>query len=115
MAFARKWSRLRHHYPYRRALHVDRPGDGCVCSGTQSVGQIIQHESSTHQEHSMEFLQEVHHPGLAIPRLKQSLTIENLPNLCASVSTAASPTETEGDLYCPWGLFRVRRDEIRNG
>ena len=63
----------------------------------------------------MEFLQEVHHPGLAIPRLKQSLTIKNLPNLCASISTAASRTENEGDLYCLWGSFNVRRDELRNG
>lgn len=63
----------------------------------------------------MEFLQEVHHPGLAIPRLKQSLTIENLPNLCASISTAAPRSESEGELYCLWGSFSVRRDEIRNG
>lgn len=63
----------------------------------------------------MEFFQEVHHPGLATPRLKQSLTIENLPNLCASISTAAARSESEGDLYCLWGSFSVRRDEIRNG
>lgn len=63
----------------------------------------------------MEFFQEVHHPGLAIPRLKQSLTIENLPNLCASISTAAPRSESEGELYCLWGSFNVRRDEIRNG
>jgi hypothetical protein len=63
----------------------------------------------------MEFLQQVHFPGLAIPRLKQSLTIQNLPNLCASISTAAPSTESEGELYCLWGAFDVRRDEIRNG
>lgn len=63
----------------------------------------------------MEFIQEIHHPGLAIPRLEQSLTIENLPNLCASISTAVPRTESEGELYCLWGPFNVRRDEIRNG
>lgn len=63
----------------------------------------------------MEFLQEVHSPGLGIPRLKQSLTIPNLPSLCASISTAAARTENEGELYCLWGSFSVRRDEIRNG
>jgi hypothetical protein len=63
----------------------------------------------------MEFFQEVHYPGLAIPALKQWLTIRNLPNLCASISTAAPSTESEGDLYCLWGAFNVRRDEIRNG
>ncbi len=63
----------------------------------------------------MEFFQEVPYPGLGIARLKQSLTIENLPDLCASISTAAPRTESEGDLYCLWGAFNVRRDEIRNG
>lgn len=63
----------------------------------------------------MEFFQEVHHPGLALPRLKQSLTIRNLPDLCASISTAAPRSENEGELYCLWGSFNVRRDEIRNG
>jgi hypothetical protein len=63
----------------------------------------------------MEFFQEVHYPGLGIPRLKQWLTIRNLPKLCASISTAAPSTESEGDLYCLWGAFNVRRDEIRNG
>lgn len=63
----------------------------------------------------MEFFQEVHHPGLSLLRLKQSLTIENLPNLCASIDTAAARTENEGELYCLWGAFNVRRDEIRNG
>lgn len=63
----------------------------------------------------MEFFQEVHQPDLAVSRLKQSLTIENLPNLCASISTAAAHTENEGELYCLWGSFTIRRDEIRNG
>lgn len=63
----------------------------------------------------MEFFQEVHHPGLAISRLRQSLTIENLPNLCASISAASPRSESEGELYCLWGSFSVRRDEIRNG
>jgi hypothetical protein len=63
----------------------------------------------------MEFFREVHCPGLGIPSLKQSLTIRNLPSLCASISTAVPRTESEGDLYCLWGAFTVRRDEIRNG
>ena len=63
----------------------------------------------------MEFFREVHRPGLGIPTLKRSLTIENLPNLCASISTAMPRTGSEGELYCLWGTFDVRRDEIRNG
>lgn len=62
----------------------------------------------------MEFFREVHCPGLGVPSLKQSLTIRNLPSLCVSISTAVPRTESEGDLYCFWGAFSVRRDEIRN-
>ena len=63
----------------------------------------------------MEFLREVHHPGLGIPGLKTALTIGDLPRLCASISTATAHTENDGALYCLWGAFNVRRDEIRNG
>lgn len=63
----------------------------------------------------MEFLREVHHPGLGIPGLKTALTIGDLPRLCASISTATAHTENDGELYCLWGTFNVRRDEIRNG
>jgi len=63
----------------------------------------------------MEFLQEVPHPGLDIANLKRSLTIANLPSLCAGITTAAAANENDGELYCLWGSFSVRRDEIRNG
>lgn len=63
----------------------------------------------------MEFFREVLRPGLGIARLKRLLTIESLPSLCASISTATPRTESDGDLYCLWGTFDVRRDEIRNG
>lgn len=63
----------------------------------------------------MEFFREVHCPGLGISSLKPLLTIQNLPSLCASISTAAPRTGSEGDLYCLWGAFNVRRDVIRNG
>ncbi len=63
----------------------------------------------------MEFFREVHHPGLALPALKQALTIPDLPQLCASISTATAHTDNDGELYCLWGAFNLRRDEIRNG
>lgn len=63
----------------------------------------------------MEFFQEIHHPGITLPALKHALAIENLPALCASISTATAVSESEGELYCLWGAFSVRRDEIRKG
>lgn len=66
-------------------------------------------------EHDMEFFAEIHQPGIAIPFLKETLTIKSLPDLCASISTATAHTQNEGEMECLWGAFEVRRDEIRNG
>jgi hypothetical protein len=63
----------------------------------------------------MEFFREVHHAGLNISHLKKLLTIGNLTSLCASISTATPCSENEGEIYCIWGAFNVRRDEIRHG
>lgn len=63
----------------------------------------------------MEFLQEVHSPDLDIRYLKNLLTINNLTNLCASISAMTPHKENEGDIYCIWGVFHVRREELRNG
>lgn len=63
----------------------------------------------------MEFFREVHHTGLDIPALKNLLSIGNLTTLCASISTVTLGGENEGDIYCIWGAFKVRREEIRNG
>jgi hypothetical protein len=63
----------------------------------------------------MEFFREVHHAGLDIPALKNVLTINNLTNLCASISAVTPVSDHEGDIYCIWGAFQVRREEIRYG
>lgn len=63
----------------------------------------------------MEFSREVHHAGLDINYLKGLLTIDKLTSLCASISTATPSSKNEGDIYCIWGAFSLRRDEIRNG
>ena len=63
----------------------------------------------------MEFSRELHYAGLDIPTLKGLLTINNLTSLCASISSATPSSDSEGDIYCIWGAFNVRRDEIRNG
>ena len=63
----------------------------------------------------MEFLRELHHIDVDIPALKNLLTINNLTNLCKSISSASTSSKNEGDIYCVWGAFNVRRDEIRYG
>lgn len=63
----------------------------------------------------MEFFREVRHAGLDVAQLKNLLTIGNLTSLCASISMASSSSESEGEIYCVWGAFNVRRDEIRHG
>lgn len=63
----------------------------------------------------MEFSREFHCPALDIRDLKGMLTVGDLPQLCASIVSATSSGENQGDIYCVWGAFSVRRDEIRNG
>ncbi len=63
----------------------------------------------------MEFFKKVHSPDLDIIHLKNLLTINNLTNLCASINTVTAYEENEGDIYCLWGAFKVRREEIRYG
>lgn len=63
----------------------------------------------------MEFFSGIPHPHLDVPALKNLLTIDNLPSLCASISSATSDSDDAGNIYCLWGAFSVRRDEIRNG
>jgi hypothetical protein len=63
----------------------------------------------------MEFFQKVHNPDMDITDLKQLLTINSLTGLCASISSVTSLNDNEADIYCVWGAFVVRREEIRYG
>ncbi len=63
----------------------------------------------------MEFFQEVHSPDFDIDYLKNLLTINSLTNLCASISNVTAHKENEADIYCIWGAFNIRREEIRYG
>lgn len=63
----------------------------------------------------MEFFREVHRPGVGVGTLWNRLTIDDLPKLCASISSATPRCANEGEIYCVWGAFNVRRDQIRNG
>ncbi|MFQ5642985.1 MAG: hypothetical protein ACE5FQ_04720 [Thiogranum sp.] len=63
----------------------------------------------------MEFFQQVHVSSLDIADLKGLLTMESLPVLCSSISTVTCANGNEADIYCVWGAFNVRREEIRYG
>ena len=63
----------------------------------------------------MEFFQEIHSPDLDVMYLKKLLPIKNLTSLCASISAITSQQENEAEIYCTWGGFTVRREEIKHG
>ena len=63
----------------------------------------------------MEFFQEVPSTDLDIIALKNLLTINNLTGLCASISSVTSSDDVAADIYCIWGSFSLRREEIRYG
>ena len=63
----------------------------------------------------MEFFKEVHSPSLDLYNLKNLLTINNLTKLCASINNVTPHNENKADIYCIWGAFDVRREEIRYG
>jgi hypothetical protein len=63
----------------------------------------------------MEFLHRLPHPSPDIAALKALLTIRDLPALCASIHAATPESDGTGDIHCLWGVFNLRRDELRNG
>ena len=63
----------------------------------------------------MEFFQKVPCEALDLSHLKALLTIKSMPLLCRSIDNVISEQGNEAEIYCLWGAFNVRRDEIRNG
>jgi hypothetical protein len=47
--------------------------------------------------------------------LQARLDIASLPTFCASITQVLSHDGNEGEIYCVWGLFFVRREPIRGG
>ncbi|MFA7095351.1 MAG: hypothetical protein WC383_02570 [Gammaproteobacteria bacterium] len=47
--------------------------------------------------------------------LQRLLTIERLPQLCASIDSVLEDGGEQGRIYCVWGEFPVRREPIRGG
>ncbi len=63
----------------------------------------------------MEFFQKIYSPDFDVSHLKELLTINNLTRLCASITEVTAHNDNEADIYCLWGAFNVRREEIRYG
>ena len=47
--------------------------------------------------------------------LQAQLGIASLPKFCASITQVMSHDGNEGEIYCSWGLFFIRREPIRGG
>ena len=63
----------------------------------------------------MEFFQEVYSPDFDVNPLKELITIDSLTRLCASINDVTANKDNEADIYCIWGAFNLRREEIRYG
>ena len=47
--------------------------------------------------------------------LQRRLTIGDLPKWCVSVEKVLSDEKTRGEIFCVWGTFQVRREDLCNG
>lgn len=47
--------------------------------------------------------------------LQARLDIASLPTFCASINQVLSQDGNEGEIYCVWGPFFIRREPIRGG
>ena len=47
--------------------------------------------------------------------LQRRLTIGELPTWCASIEKALDDAGSSGEVFCVWGTFQVRREELRDG
>ena len=63
----------------------------------------------------MEFLRELKETNLQASDLKEMLTISTLPKYCSSIETVISDKGNEGEIYCLWGLFDIKRETIEHG
>ncbi len=62
----------------------------------------------------MEFFATAFIPA-SVEDLQRRLTIHELPHWCASIEEVLSDAESSGEIYCVWGAFHARREELRQG
>lgn len=63
----------------------------------------------------MEFFQYIKKGSFDERRLRDAISIESLPRLCESITKVIENNINHGVIYCTWGQFNVRREEIRCG
>ena len=63
----------------------------------------------------MEFFREVKAVTIDEHDLKKVLTISTLPEYCSSIDTVISEKNNEGEIYCLWGQFNIKREAIKYG
>jgi hypothetical protein len=63
----------------------------------------------------MEFFREVAVTHCDVDELQAKLTIATLPDFCSSIDNVLSADQGNGEIYCLWGAFNIRRDPIRQG
>lgn len=64
----------------------------------------------------MEFFAEISSRNVTADRIYEFITIEQLPELCASINSVVSTQSPQhGEIYCVWGLFQISREKIRKG
>jgi hypothetical protein len=63
----------------------------------------------------MEFFREIKSVILGSDDLKEALSISTLPEYCSSIETIISEENNEGEIYCLWGQFNIKREIIKYG
>jgi len=63
----------------------------------------------------MEFFREVPFRELDVSDLKKLVVLNNLTTLCASISTVTPINTYEAEIFCIWGTFELRCDELKCG
>jgi len=62
----------------------------------------------------MEFFREIE-AGRGEAWIRDEVTIEALPRFCAEIEKVLEANGDEGRIWCLWGGFRIRRENIRGG
>lgn len=62
----------------------------------------------------MEFFRTVD-VNLAAEDLQRRLTVSNLARLCESIDRVLWAEDDQGEIYCLWGQFPVRREAVNGG
>jgi len=51
----------------------------------------------------------------SVADLQRRLTVGELPHWCASIEKVLSDEISSGEVFCVWGAFNTRREDLRHG